>query len=389
MAQCERNVTSVEALDDQYLTVSWSVILIFVPVVTAFGLLFNSAFIFVVYHVNAMHTITNVFLVNLAIADFSLLAIGFSQYIGSYANSPIYYLGFSFYTVFGCIAPNFLIYLCYYASLWTITLVSVERYLAVCHPLWHRHVKSTRRALRLVVATWIISVLFAIPTIPKKYIQTICVFSSDIGSEIVELIPRCRDKCESCNVVLYITDLLQFVIALIVSVVLYSLIVRRLTKSTRLHRVQRNKSQMTAHPMRNTVARMVIVNAIVFFVCLTPFAIVNVYNLRYAFKLSTFDSIIKLPLLWVGRVLFLLNSALNPIVYNATNSKYRLAFKEVFLPSRYCSIHSKSSKITHVWNDRGLSSLIVRYGKNRWLQVLQKQLTFNNTDVFHVSRLKK
>ena len=394
MEQCDVNKTSVEALEDQYSTVSWSAILIFVPLITAFGLLCNSAFIFVVYRVKAMHTITNVFLVNLAIADFSLLTVGLSQYIGSYANSPKYDLGFSFYTVFGCITPNFLIYLCYYASLWTVTLVSVERYLAVCHTIWHRHVKSTRRALRLVVVTWIISVLFAIPTIPKRYIQTICVFSSDIDDEIVELMPQCWHRCKSCIAVLYITDLLQFMIALIVSVVLYSLIVRRLTKSTKLHEVQRHKSQRAAHPRRNTVARMLIVNTIIFFVCLTPFAIVNVYNLRYVFNLSTSDSIIKLPLRWVGRVLFLFNSALNPIVYNATNSKYRLAFQEVFLPSRYSrSIHSKSSKITQVWTDRALSShivsLLVRYDKRRWLQVLQKQLAFDNTDVFHVSRFNK
>ena len=350
MAHCDRNITSVEALDDQYLTVSWAVILIFVPLITAFGLLCNSAFIFVVYRVKAMHTITNVFLVNLAIADFSLLAIGFSQYIGSYANSPIYYLGFSFYTVFGCITPNFLIYLCYYASLWTVTLVSVERYLAVCHPLWHRHVKSTRRALRLVVATWIISVLFAIPTIPKKYIQTICVFPSNTSGEIVER-PQCGNKCKSCKAVLYITDLLQFVIALIISIVLYSLIVRRLTRSTGLYEVKRNKPKKTAHLKRNTVARMLIVTTIVFFVCLTPFTIVNVFNLGNIFKWFALDSTVELPLLWVGRVLFLLNSALNPIVYNATNSKYRLAFKEMFLPSRYSRpihVKVKSSDTTQV-----------------------------------------
>ena len=62
-------------------------------------------------------TITNIFLVNLAIADSYLLVTVFAQYIGSYANSPVYDLEFSFGTVFGCVTANFLIYLCHYTSL--------------------------------------------------------------------------------------------------------------------------------------------------------------------------------------------------------------------------------------------------------------------------------
>ena len=279
-------------MDDLYSTVSWSILLILVPLVTAFGLFSNSAFIVVVYREKTMHTITNIFLVNLAVADFCHLTATFSESIGSYSNSPVYDFE-SFKSSFGCFMHSFLVYLCYYTSLWTITLVSIERYLAVCHPLWHRHVKSSERAFRMVGAAWLISVLFASPTIPIKWnIRKVCIISSDSGGEITHQISKCFYGCTICQSILYSTDLLQFVIALIISIVLYSLIVRSLTKSRIPHELQNDKSKTkSAHRMRNTVARMVIVNSTVFFICLTPFAIINIGNIGYVFEMVWMERI--------------------------------------------------------------------------------------------------
>ena len=335
MEQCDMNKTSEQAMDDLYSTVSWSILLILVPLVTAFGLFSNSAFIVVVYREKTMHTITNIFLVNLAVADFCHLTATFSKSIGSYSNSPVYDFE-SFKTSFGCFMHGFLVYLCYYTSLWTIALVSIERYLAVCHPLWHRHVKSRERAFRMVAVTWLISILFASPTIPVQWNkQTVCIISSDSSGEIIHRISKCFQGCRSCRTILYSTDLLQFVTALIINVVLYSLIVRSLTKSTVRHELQNDKSATkSAHPMRNTVARMVIVNSTVFFICLTPFAIINIGNIGYVLKWFEWNESTHLTLAWVSRVLSLLNSALNPLLYNATNPMYRMVFKKVFLSLR-------------------------------------------------------
>ena len=48
---------------------------------------------------------------------------------------------------------------------------------------------------------------------------------------------------------------------------------------------------------------------------------------RLLFGWFELSSTILLPLAWIGRVLFLLNLALNPLIYNASNPRYRLAFK--------------------------------------------------------------
>ena len=330
MEGCDVNKTLDEALEKNYTRLSWTMYLIFSPLVTAFGVIANSAFIFVVHRIKTMRTITNIFLVNLVVADSSLLIAAFAQYIGSYVNSPVYNFGFSFNNVFGCVTPNFLIYLCYYKSLWTVTLISVERYFGVCHLLWYRYMGSTRRAVNMVLASWLISALFASPTMLHAMVQKICIIFQE-GSEIMERIPKCFRDCDNCNIALYATDLIEFVIALIVNIVLYGFVVRKVTK-TRIPNGDirlRKDVKKVVHSRRNSIA------TIAFFVCLIPFTIVNINNLfGYYFGWFEWNKTIVTSLVWIGRVFFLLNSTLNPLIYNATNPIYRLAFKQAF-NSRY------------------------------------------------------
>ena len=165
--------------------------------------------------------------------------------------------------------------------------------------------RSTRRSVYLVIASWMIAVLFASPTIGAM-VENICVMNASEGGVIIEQILICY-YCYYCSIVLCATDFIPFVIVLIVNIVLYSLIVRRVGKSffSETDGLERTKSKKR----RNSVAKMLIVNGIVFFVCLTPFSI-------------------------FGLVLFLLNSALNPLIDSVTNPRYRLAFKKAFRLSR-------------------------------------------------------
>ena len=309
----------------------------------AFGVVSNLAFISVVYRMKSMQTTTNIFLLNLSIADISLLVVAFTPCIRRYI---IYYDVKSFNSPAGCIATSFLIYLFFYVSLWTITLVSVERYLAVCHPLKYTSWKSKRRLLGLVTASWLVSLLFASLAVPSTTMIS-CVILEDDGL-VLERIPVCVYTCQGCFMAVMWTDLLQFAIALIVNVVLYSLIIKRLTK-TSLPRNNddddddddadhndNNKDTKTlkkqAKRAQDALVRMLIINGIVFFICLFPFTIVNIVYIGID-PLNEWFSVHNnalVALLWIGRVLYLLNSSLNPIIYNATNARYRMAFKQAF-----------------------------------------------------------
>ncbi len=82
--------------------------------------------------------------------------------------------------------------------------------------------------------------------------------------------------------------------------------------------------------VRNQIARMLILNGIVFFVCLLPFRIIQLSNMSVYLGGSLFADDVVNILGWVGRVTALLNSAVNPFLYNASNAKYRAAFLETF-----------------------------------------------------------
>ena len=344
MEQCDVNKTLDGAMHDKYSTVSWTVVVIFCPLVATFGIFFNCAFIYVVYRVKSMRTITNIYLVNLAIADSLLLAVAFAKYIGTYANSPVYdtnerMMGFAFNNVFECVTLDFLVYLCYYESLWTITLVSVERYFGICHSLWHMSMRSTRRNMCFVIASWLISALFASPTVPRMMVKIVCLISPD-RSEIIERIPNCVRNCENCSIVVYATDVIQFVIAFIINTALYSLIIRKVTRAKIPNDdiEMRNRSiealHKAVHSKRyHSVAKMLVLNGIVFFICLMPFSIHNVDSLAYYFGWFKLGDVMQ-TVSWIGRFLYLLNSALNPLIYNATNHRYRLAFKQALCLSR-------------------------------------------------------
>ena len=325
---CNKNVTIDEIAVHKYSHASWWFVVIFVPLITACGVISNCALIFVVYRVQSMRNVTNVYLVNLAVADSSLLLAAFAQYIGDYAVSPEYDLRFSFNTVFGCAVPNFLIYLCYYASLWTVTLVSFERYLAICHTFWHRLVNSKTRAIRMVGMVWIVSLGFAILSLPYKPVK-ICIKASDSSTNITQHVPYCEFSCQWCACALYLTDSAQFFIALVSNVVMYMLIVCRLSKS-QLSMDKNNcaKDKSRAVRTRNAVAKMLVLNGVIFFICLAPFSIANLESIARNFHGSIFKRRFVNHLGWVGRVLFLINSALNPLVYNVSNQRYRMAFRQ-------------------------------------------------------------
>ena len=86
--------------------------------------------------------------------------------------------------------------------------------------------------------------------------------------------------------------------------------------------------QLQARTTRNQVARMVVLNGLVYFLCQVPFQIYNLYTYSNSSILSKNE---EENLAWSGRLLQVINSSVNPIIYTALNSKYRSAFYDTFL----------------------------------------------------------
>ncbi|XP_043266794.1 cholecystokinin receptor type A-like isoform X4 [Venturia canescens] len=117
----------------------------------------NSLVILTLVQHQRMRTITNVFLLNLAVSDLMLgvLCMPFTL-IGTILRD----------FVFGEVMCKLVPYLqaCSVSvSVWTLVAISVERYYAICHPLRSRRWQTLSHSYRLIVAIWSCSFLVMSP----------------------------------------------------------------------------------------------------------------------------------------------------------------------------------------------------------------------------------
>ncbi len=321
-------------------------ITIVIPIVVILGLFGNMSFLLVVCRLRDMRNMTNFYLSNLAMADIGVLGAASLQYFLSYSHSApldITLIGYTFQTPFGCLMPNLLNYWCYFASIWFITLVASERYLAICHPLKQMVITSKKRALRLVMSAWLFSLAMALFSTCYAAIEIICI-DGPSGGPLGDL-PRKIYQCTTlksavwCDYVLWSIDTIQFFTALICNTVMYARIIYTLTKTIKENQSlsQEESTRIRNLENRDNVARMLIINALVFFFCLSPFIIINLHNLSGQ-KLLSENS--RHALMWIARLAYLLNSAVDPYIFSGVNRKYRQAFKRTFMICSCCHEYS-------------------------------------------------
>ena len=140
-AECDdqldiNNLTHEETVSLVYFPNEWFVYEVFWPLLLAFGLLTNLSFIFVVYRSPQLRTQTYSYLVNLSLFDLMFVISNTSRRIIQYTSSPLRYDN-NLAGLTGCVIFGYIDGLCYAGSSTFITLVSFERYLAICYPIYH------------------------------------------------------------------------------------------------------------------------------------------------------------------------------------------------------------------------------------------------------------
>ena len=122
------------------------------------GVLGNIFTCLVIVRNKSMHTATNYYLFSLAISDLLLLISGMPQEMYSIWSKWPYVFGHSFCVIRGLAAEAST-----NASVLTITLFTVERYLAICHPFVSHKMSKLSRATKHVMFVWVAAVGLALP----------------------------------------------------------------------------------------------------------------------------------------------------------------------------------------------------------------------------------
>ena len=309
------------------------IITIVFPLIITLGVLANSAFLFTIARVREMRTLTNFYLTNLAFADLLFVVITAVNYFYKYTWSPDFQRGSPWATSAGCTLMAAASYIPYMASIGLVTLVSIERFLAICFPLSHRKVNTKSRTVRLVIMAWLIAIAFAAVVAPNyAVLQTYCIIWPEKWQARLPLVVNyCISMKEEFRDIAAIFEFVPFIIALVLNTTLYALIITRLSQRY-VSDSKDDPLKSQAQNVRNMVARMLVISGIAFLFCLSPY---QVYNMYY-FAINNCRGCKNLPagriyvLFWVGRCLSVLNSAINPFLYGVTNRRYRQAFVTAF-----------------------------------------------------------
>ncbi|XP_011260790.1 neuropeptide SIFamide receptor [Camponotus floridanus] len=290
-------------------------------VVFVVGLIGNSFVIAVVYRSPRMRTVTNFFIVNLAVADVLVIVFCLPATLMSNIFVP-WILGW-----FMCKAVAYIQGVSVAASVYSLVAVSLDRFLAIWWPLKCQITK--RRARMMIVVIWFIALTMTSPWL--LFFDLVSIYEDDPDLRLcLETWPHPEDG----SLFFLIGNLLLcYVLPMILISLCYILIWIKVwrrhiptdTKDAQMERLQQ-KSKVK-------VVKMLVVVVILFVLSWLP-----LYVIFAVIKLDVVqeeDEILPIatPIAqWLGAS----NSCINPILYAFFNKKYRRGFIAILKSGRCC-----------------------------------------------------
>ncbi|XP_062559613.1 pyrokinin-1 receptor-like [Armigeres subalbatus] len=329
------------------------------------GIVGNLAICIVIAKNRSMHTATNYYLFNLAVSDFLLLLFGMPlEVYGTW-----YPYAYPFNQV-ACIITGLLSETATNATVLTITSFTVERYIAICHPFRSHTMSKLSRAIKFVIAIWLVAFGLATP----QALQFGVVESAHTR--------LCTIKNRHFEHAFEVSSFLFFVGPMTVIAVLYVLIGIKLRKSKLLQGVKRQGpglggganhvhhhhgvgvatsgggASSRAVTGQTRVIRMLVAVVATFFFCWAPFhaqrlmavygAVTNTDN-EFFFQVYTY-------LTYISGILYFLSTCINPLLYHIMSHKFRDASRRTLKMSCFGVDAKRSEAQNHTY------SALSRYG---------------------------
>uniref|UniRef100_A0A8C0BKR1 Galanin receptor 2 n=1 Tax=Buteo japonicus TaxID=224669 RepID=A0A8C0BKR1_9AVES len=262
---------------------------------------------------------TNLFILNLGVADlcFILFCVPF--------QATIYTLEGWVFGPFMCKAVHFFIYLTMYASSFTLTTVSLDRYLAIRYPLHSRELRTPRNALMAICFIWGLSFIFSSPYL--SYYQEFQLANLTVCHPIWEISQR------------KVMDICTFIFSYIIPVLILSL-----TYVRTIHYLWRSvdplQDMSESKVAKRKVTRMIIIVAVLFCLCWLPHHLLILCVWFGYFPLNHATYVLRI----LSHLISYANSCVNPIVYALVSKHFRKGFKKIFS----CLLHKRATNKVHV-----------------------------------------
>ncbi|XP_061734724.1 leukotriene B4 receptor 1 [Nerophis ophidion] len=264
------------------------------------------------------HTV--VLILHLAVADL-LVLITLPLWIYSLARS----------WVFGeasCKAMGFVINACMYGSVFLITLMAVERFVAVRYPFVSAEWKRKKALSKVLLILWTAAFLFSVPALLTRVVD------KDLGSDEEHCLYNQYYSATHELVCVLLETLVGYVLPFSILVVCYGCLCTRIT-------------QMTFKSKRKSTVLIASV-VVVFAVCWTPYHIGNILSLVIIIAGTSFPDIgnhledVRISMAFVSGAMVFISSTVNPVLYMFAARSFRSSVRDTGIRKLFRHISSTS-----------------------------------------------
>ncbi|XP_046545289.1 FMRFamide receptor-like [Haliotis rubra] len=268
-----------------------------------------------------MRTSTNCFLMALAIWDSIVLLVTFflislGEFTEEYKYTVFPYIVAFIYPL-GLVAQMI--------TIWLTVSFTVERYIAVCHPLKAAGMCTINRARMVIIGVCFVSLLYNIPRWLEY--QVLAFTHPPTNDSCMIIMPTEFNKDPLYNKIYFGWS--YFLVMCVIPLVSLAVLNTFLILAVRRSKAQR-KDMNVRQSRENNVTIMLISVVLLFMLFQVPALI---YNMAYAIDINAVHSSFGWKILSIIRnFLVNLNSAVNFILYCALGQKFRRTFVRIFCP---------------------------------------------------------
>ncbi|XP_068676153.1 tachykinin-like peptides receptor 86C [Montipora foliosa] len=326
----------------KFSTTSKVTITVLYAVTIMFGIAGNSIAIYFAIMKKAGNRVTNMLILNMTIADM-LITIFAMPYSIIFLQVGLKWIG----GILGqitCKIVHFSYQVSVPASIFTVMAVSLDRFFAVLYPA---KVRALRKVKMTTLAIWVSSAVYAVPFIFAYDIQQqngiyYCIryfppFDNEISSQIYYLI----------------TFICIYCIPLLILIVLYTLISRRLWQRKIPGNVSQERYKSSQQEKRRVILALIAI-IVLFAVCWFP---AHVIHYIFYFRKDVYRKIspeVEVLFFWLCHA----NSFINPCLYVFLSQGYRQHMRTILQRFTFCcTFYFRRKKIYSFRSGKGPGTL--------------------------------
>ncbi|XP_042616233.1 galanin receptor type 1-like [Cyprinus carpio] len=310
----ETEIWTEERMDTNHTTDTFSPVVVIVPVIFGciffLGIIGNTLVMVVIGKIKSRRSrsTTNIFILNLSIADLSFLLFCVPF------HATIYSLPEWIFGAFLCKFVHYFHTVSMLVSIFTLVAMSVDRYIAVVLSKKSPCIRNRRNALIAVCVIWMLSFIFGVPAAAQHRILTD--FPEAPNSTFCWEIWTERVAKQTYKVTILV---IGYLLPLVLITCCYAKVLYH------LHKKMKNMSKKSERSKRKT-AQTVLLVVTAFLICWMPHHIIAMWVEFGKFPLNHASFVFRI----IAHCLAYANSCVNPILYAFLSENFRKACKQVF-----------------------------------------------------------